>query len=305
MKLLFVAPETLLKENEYEEKYFLDYLSTKCNITHIVLDEAHGVVESSQDFRPKYKQLGILREYFPEVNIACYTATATPSDILEITTSLGIQDTVKLIDHQLHRENLHYTVLRKTDEVCQMMGVIRQYPKGTSGLIYCNTKDKCKQVSDYLNKQGFNSAFFYSTISKKEKNRVLEGFLNGEIDIVVGTSAFGTGINKSNVRFVLNLDTPPGINDMIQQLGRSGRDGEISKCYTLYSPSDIQTLKYILRMSISSPIRLQKAYNKLDDVTNFCKNKEDCRSSLILSYFGQTLNKPCGTCDNCLRGSFQ
>lgn len=303
MKILFVAPETLLKENDYEEKYFLDFLSTKCNITHIVLDEAHGVVESSQDFRPKYKQLGVLREYFPEVNIACYTATATPSHILEITTSLGIVDDFVLIDHQLHRENLHYNVLKKMDEVSQMMGIVRKYPKGTSGLIYCNTKEKCKQVSEYLTKQGFKSAYFYSTLSKKEKTRVLEGFLSGEIDIVVGTSAFGTGINKSNVRFVLNLDTPPGLNDMVQQLGRSGRDGDVSDCYTLFSLQDLQVLKYILRMSISSPVRLKKAYDKLEDVANFCKNKTDCRSQQLLNYFGQTLDKPCGTCDNCLRGS--
>lgn len=301
LKLLFVAPETLLKENEYGEKILLDYLSTQCYISHIVLDEAHGVVESSQDFRPKYKQLGVLKEYFPEVNIACYTATATPSDILEIATSLGIQDSLKLIDHQLHRENLHYTVLRKTDEVAQMMGVVRQYPKGTSGLIYCNTKDKCKQVSEYLNRQGFKAEFFYSTLSKKDKSRVLEGFLDGSIPIVVATTAFGTGINRGPVRFVLNLDTPSGINDMVQQLGRSGRDGEVSKCYTLYSPQDLNTLKYILRMSISSPNRLKKAYDKLDEVSRFCMNKSDCRSSLILNHFGQTLSRPCGTCDNCLR----
>lgn len=295
-----MAPETLLKENDYEEKYFLDYLVTKCNITRIVLDEAHGVVESSQDFRPKYKQLGILREYFPNVSIACYTATATPSDILEITTSLGIQDTVKLIDHKLHRANLHYTVLRKSDEISQMMGIVRQYPKKTAGLIYCNTKEKCKVITEYLNRQGYNAEYFYSTISKKDKNRILDGFLKNTIDIVVATSAFGTGINKPDVRFVLNIDTPGGLNDMVQQLGRSGRDGEVSKCYTLYSPSDIQTLKFILRMSITSPIRLKKAYSKLDDVVSFCTNKTDCRSSLLLTHFGQRLNTLCGTCDNCV-----
>ena len=203
----------MLKENDYEEKYFLDYLLNECNITHIVLDEAHGVVESSQDFRPKYKQLGILREYFPNINITCLTATATPSDVREIATSLGIQDTVTLIDHDLYRENLHYTVLRKTDEISQMMGLIRQFPKGTSGLIYCNTKDKCKQVSEYLNRQGFKSDFFYSTISKKEKERVLQEFLDGTIPIVCATSAFGTGINKAQPLYSKVL-TPTGFISM-------------------------------------------------------------------------------------------
>lgn len=260
-----------------------------------------GVVESSQDFRPKYKQLGVLKEYFPTINIACFTATATPSEILEISSSLGIQETVKVIDHPLHRPNLHHFVLRKTDEISQLMGVVRQYSKGTSGLVYCNTKEKCKQISDFLNKQGYKSEFFYSTISKKEKVRILEGFLDGSIPIVCATSAFGTGLNKSNVRFVMNIDTPPGINDLVQQIGRSGRDGEISKCYTLYSPSDVQTMKYILRMSISSPIRLKKAYDKVDQVVNYCKDKVTCRSQLLVNHFGQTLDKPCGTCDNCLR----
>lgn len=153
--------------------------------------------------------------------MSCFTATATPSDILEISTSLGVNESISLIDHSLQRDNLHYTVLRKTDEIAQMMGIIRQYPKGTSGLIYCNTKDKCKRVSDYLNSQGYKAEFFYSTISKKDKVRILEGFLKGTIDIVVGTSAFGTGINKPNVRFVLNIDTPDSFNSLLQQCGRS------------------------------------------------------------------------------------
>lgn len=238
------------------------------------------------------------------MNIACYTATATPSEILEITTSLNIQETVKLIDHDLHRSNLHYTVLRKTDEVAQMMGVIKQYPKGTSGLIYCNTKEKCKLLSEYLNRQGYKSDYFYSTIAKKEKNRILEGFLDGSIEIVIGTSAFGTGINKSNVRFVLNIDIPDSMSSLLQQCGRSGRDGEVSKCYTLYSPSDVQTLKYILRVSTTSPPRLKKSYAILDSVADFCKDKVNCRSQSLLNYFGQSLTNSCGSCDNCLRNSF-
>lgn len=187
-------------------------------MSHIIIDEVQAVSESSQDFRPKYKQLGILKEYFPNVNISCFTATATPSDILEITTSLNIKDSVKVIDHLLHRENLHFTVMRKTDEIAQLMGIVRQFTKGTSGLVYCNTKEKCKQISEYLNRQGFKAEFFYSTISKKEKYRILEGFIDGSIPIVVATTAFGTGINRGPVRFVVNIDTPSGINDMVQQL---------------------------------------------------------------------------------------
>lgn len=298
LKLLYVAPETLLRENEYDEPWFLNFLQVETNINHIVLDEAHSVLQSSQDFRPKYRQLDVLKEYYPDIPFTCLTGTASEEDIKEITSLLKITDYSTII-HSLYRPNLHQHVVRKIDELYQLMGILRKYPKGTSGLIYCNTKDKCSAISDYLNRNGFNTACFYSTISKKEKNRVLEGFLDKSIDIVVSTTAFGTGINHSSVRFVINLDCPSSMNDMVQQIGRAGRDGNISEVHTFYHPSDITKLKYILRMSITSPIRLKKAYDVLDDVIKFSINSKQCRNKLILQHYGQSLDEDCGTCDNC------
>lgn len=215
LKLLYVAPETLLNED------LLCFLSCDCNVVHIVIDEAHAMVESSQDFRPKYKQLGILKEYFIDTPFTALTATASVDDIAEVKDLLGFKDNFNRFIHDLDRPNLTWNVMRKTDEISQLLSIITRFPKGSSGLIYCNTKDKCKVISEYLNRNGYKSDYFYSTVSKKEKKRIQDAFLNNEIDIIVATSAFGTGINKSNVRFVLNLDTPSGISDLLQQVGRS------------------------------------------------------------------------------------
>ena len=301
LKLLYIAPETLLRTDDFEDYWFLNFLVSKARINHIVLDEAHATVESSQDFRPKYRLLGILKEYFEDVGVSCLTATASPSDILEIVKNLKLKDDFNFITHSLHRPNLHHHVLKKTDEISQMMSIITRLPKRSPGLIYCNTKEKCKNISDFLNKNGFKADFFYSTISKKEKDRVLKGFLDGSIDIVVATSAFGTGINKPDCRFVINQDMPSSMNDLLQQIGRSGRDGLPSINYTFFSQADVQKLLFIFRQSISSADRLLKAKKKLDAVLSFCENKTECRSKLLLAAYGQQLESDCGTCDNCKR----
>lgn len=296
LKLLYVAPETLLNEE------LLCFLSCEASISHIVIDEAHAMVESSQDFRPKYKELGILKEYFPEIPFTTLTATASPEDIQEVVDMLDFSPEYDKYFHNLDRPNLTWNVLRKTDEITQLMSLLTRYKKGSAGLIYCNTKEKCKTVSEYLNRNGYKSEYFYSTVSKKEKKRIQDAFLNNEVDIIVATSAFGTGINKPNVRFVINLDVPSGMNDLLQQGGRAGRDGLASHIFTIYSPVDVNKLKYILRMSISSPVRLTKAYAKLQKIIDHCTDKKTCRRVLLLNHYGQTYGKDdCGSCDNCLR----
>lgn len=302
LKLLYIAPETLLRTNDYDELWFLDFLKCECDINHIALDEAHAVVESSQDFRPKYRQLGVLKEYFDCIPFTCLTATATLENIREITSLLSMTD-YTLFDHHLYRPNLHQNVIRKIDETYQLMSLLQKYSKDTTGLIYCNTKEKCKTVSEYLNRNGYNSDYFYSTIGKKEKKRILDGFINGSINIVVATTAFGTGINNDKVRFVFNLDIPTSLNDHVQQGGRSGRDGDPADIYTFYHPADVTKLKFILRKSISSPIRLKKSCDVLDEVVAYCLNSKQCRNKLLLQAYNQTLESDCGTCDNCRKNS--
>ena len=262
----------------------------------------HAVVESSQDFRPKYRQLGILREYFTDeyhTPLTVLTATASIPDILEISKNIKMDKDLDLFDHHLFRSNLHYNVIKKIDEHKQLMSLLSKYGVGTQGLIYCNTRQKCEDLCSYLNRQGFKAEFFHSTLSKKEKTRILDGFVNDTIKIVIATSAFGTGINVAAVRFVINLDMPPSFNDCLQQMGRAGRDGLISQCYIFYSPQDINTLKFILRQSVKSPDRLRKAYKNVDSIVDFCKNIKDCRSRLLLKHYGQDLQENCNTCDNC------
>lgn len=188
LKLLFIAPETLLRTDSYGDYWFLNFLINESKISHIVLDEAHAVVESSGDFRPLYRRLGVVREYFKsaglDVPITCLTATATPSEILEITSNLGMED-FEVFDHHLYRPNLHYNVIRKLDERRQLMSLLANYNKDTQGLIYCNTRKKCEEVKEYLNRQGFNTEFFHSLLPKKQKKRILDGFVDGSIKIVI------------------------------------------------------------------------------------------------------------------------
>lgn len=431
LKLLYIAPETLLKED------FLEFLQIEANINHIAIDESHALVQSSQDFRPKYRQLSILREYFPDQPYTALTATATPEDIEEISESLRFREDYNLFKHNLHRQNLRHNVKRKFNEIRQLMEIVTEYPKGTSGIVYCNTKKKCEAISSYLEKNGYKSAPFYSTISKGKKKEVLDKFLSNDVDIVVATSAFGTGINKSNIRFIINIDIPASMNDLLQQCipldsiistdkgykkaidvdinkdklltfnevegiceykeiiktihgitnqwylfktkkgrelrvtaehpiyvinkfikasdvkvediiqlddgkrdiidsvsiievhkestinftvkdnnnyyvnnilthncGRSGRDGEDSDTYVLYSLEDASLLKYIFRMSYRNPARLQKAYDKVDEVLEYLQDQKTCRSLQLLNAYGQQFSegiKSCGVCDNCKR----
>lgn len=294
--MLYIAPETLLNET------LLVYLFEKCLISQIVLDESHCCVEASQDFRPKYKQLGILRDYFPDIPYTALTATANESDINEIAEILQLKENYNKFIHNLDRSNISYHVIKKTNETEQLERLLKSYPKNTCGLIYCNTKDKCQQVSNHINKLGYKSEFFYSTISKKEKRRIQEAFLKNEIDIVVATTAFGTGINKPNVRFVINSDIPSGMNDLVQQLGRGGRDGLPTDGYVFYSGQDVTKLKFILRQSITSPSRLNQAYRKLDLVVNYCRETQICRRQMLLHHYGQPMKVAfCDNCDICKR----
>lgn len=278
----------------------LCFLVGDCLINHIVIDECHAMVEASQDFRPKYKQLGILKEYFPIVPYTALTATASAEDIEEINSLISFKEDFNKFIHNLDRPNLSYHVVKKVDEVAQLMGVVTRLPKKSSILVYCNTRDKCKIVSDFLNKNGYKSDYFYSTITKSKKKQIQDDFLEGTLDIIVSTTAFGTGINKPNVRAVVNLDIPASMNDLLQQGGRAGRDGLPSSVYVLYSPHDANKLRFILQKTVSSPLRLIKSYQKLDSVLNYAKDRSTCRRTYLLRYYGQALETEfCGNCDNC------
>lgn len=296
LKLLYIAPETLLKEE------LLEFLQCVATINHIAIDEAHALSQSSQDFRPKYRQLLMLREYFPEQPYTALTATATIDDIEEIIISLGYSSDFNMFTHNLHRDNLKHNVLRKVNELPEVMELLQKYPKGTSGIIYCNTKAKCSKISEYINRNGYKSEAFFSTVTKTKKKQILETFLSNDVDIVVATSAFGTGINKPNIRFIINVDIPSSMNDLLQQCGRAGRDGLDSDTYVLYSPDDVGLLKYIFKMSFKSIVRLQQAHKKLDEVVYYLNNRRTCRSKQLLNAYGQDLPEgqtSCGGCDVC------
>lgn len=299
LKLLYMAPETLLKLNEHEEYVWLNYFSESCTINHIAIDEAHSILEASQDFRPKYKKLKIVIDHFLEHNIpvTALTATCSPSGIQEVMQSLDVKE-YQIYSHHLHRENLHFKSVLKVDEKIQLLQILKKY-KNSKGLIYCNTRNKCEIVSEYLNTLGKKTAYFHSTIKKSDKLKILNDILNGQIDCVICTSSFGTGVNIPDIRYVINLDIPDSFNTLLQQWGRAGRDGNSSDCYVLYSREDVGILKFIFKKSIKSPVRLSKAYKELDEVYKFCLSTYSCRSEQLLNYYGQNLNNNLCNCDYC------
>jgi len=289
LKLLYLSPERLLSDG------FVDFLK-KTKLSFIAIDEAHCVSMWGHDFRPEYRQLGALRQIFPDVTIAAYTATATEQVRNDIAQQLRLKEPEILIG-SFDRPNLVYKVRPRKTVLKQVCEVLDRH-KGESGIIYCIRRKDVDNMCAQLATKGYSVAPYHAGMTDEDRKNNQEQFINEKVDTIVATIAFGMGIDKSNVRYVIHTGMPKSLEHYQQESGRAGRDGLEAECCLFYSGGDYGTWKSLMR---DMPVEAQKiAMIKLSGMYSYCTGGV-CRHKAILRYFGQDLNKDnCTACDMCL-----
>ncbi len=290
VKLLYIAPESLQKEEIFN---LLKSIRVDC----ITVDEAHCISEWGHDFRKDYRQLGIFRKHFPSSVCIGLTATATPRVQDDICNNLNMTNHKKFVA-SFNRENLFLEVVPKLDSFQQTVDFLRAHPD-QSGIIYCFSRKQVDDLHEDLTYLGFSTKPYHAGLSDEERNRNQELFTKDEVLIIVATIAFGMGINKSNVRFVIHHDLPKNLESYYQEIGRSGRDGLRSDCLLLYSYSDVSKINYFIDQKEDEVERLA-AKEHLDAMVKYAES-EFCRRHKLINYFGESYWKDyCGMCDNCI-----
>ena len=287
-KLLYVAPESLIKEDNVA-------LLREIKISFYAIDEAHCISEWGHDFRPEYRRIRSLVEDIGRAPIIALTATATPKVQSDILKNLGIPD-ARIFKSSFNRPNLYYEVRDKVDAEKDIIKYIRQN-QGKSGIIYCLSRKKVEELSQLLNINGIKSVPYHAGLDARTRTENQDKFLMEEIDVVVATIAFGMGIDKPDVRFVIHYDIPKSIESYYQETGRAGRDGEEGRCITYYSYKDIQKLEKFMQ---GKPVSEQEIGKQLlSEVVAYAESSQ-CRRKLLLNYFGEDYTKSdCCSCDNC------
>ncbi|MGN0143551.1 MAG: DNA helicase RecQ [Clostridium sp.] len=290
-KIIYVSPERL------ESKVFIDMVRN-INISQIAIDEAHCVSQWGHDFRKSY--LGISKFYnLIESNpvISAFTATATYEVREDSIKLLGLKNPY-VYKGDINRENLRLTVLKEVDKLEELKDIIRENEE-KSGIIYCVSRKEVDMLHYYLKDLGYNVGKYHGGLSDEEKDRYQEDFLYERINIIVATNAFGMGIDKSNIRYIVHFTLPQNIESYYQEIGRGGRDGELCRCYLFYSENDISRVEYIINKS-SLMSRREIQLRKFQSMIDYC-NLSDCYRKFILNYFGNDhkLNY-CNNCSNCL-----
>jgi len=289
LKLLYLAPERLVSDS------FLKILRTT-EVSFIAVDEAHCVSMWGHDFRPEYRQLEILKKTFPGVTIGAYTATATEKVRTDIAEQLNLQDPEMIIG-SFDRPNLVYKVQQRTDKIRQVCEVLDRH-KGESGIIYCIRRKDVEAVCAELNSKGYNTAPYHAGMMAEWRKNNQDDFIKEKVNAIIATIAFGMGIDKSNVRYVIHTGMPKSPEHYQQESGRAGRDGLEAECCLFYSAGDYGIWKSLMRDM--EPEAHKIALVKLNEMYSYCTGGV-CRHKAILRYFGQDLDKAnCAACDICL-----
>jgi len=289
VKMLYVAPETFLKPN------ILNLLSS-ANVSCIAVDEAHCISKWGHDFRPKYRRISQARKLFKNAVCIALTATATEQVRLDIQKNLGFAIENEFIA-SFDRPNLMIRIIDKWEPLKQTIDLIKTH-SGKSGIIYCSSRKTTEYMAMALSKTGLSAIPYHAGMKAKDRTENQELFMSGEVQTIVATTAFGMGIDKQNIRFVLHYDLPQSIEGYYQEIGRAGRDGLVSDCLMLFSHVDVSKIKWAIQFKKDHAQKLANIH--LMDLLQFIKSGS-CRRKSLLSYFGERyLPENCNMCDSCV-----
>ncbi|MCE7062897.1 DNA helicase RecQ [Dyadobacter sp. CY343] len=291
LKLLYIAPESLTKEDN------LDFLK-KVKISFVAIDEAHCISEWGHDFRPEYRRIYGIIENIGQLPIIALTATATPKVQQDIRKNLQMEE-AETFKSSFNRKNLYYEIRPKKDVKKQLIRYIRNN-KGKSGIVYCLSRKTVEEVAELLNVNDVRALPYHAGLDSNTRMSNQDAFLNEEADVIVATIAFGMGIDKPDVRFVIHYDVPKSLEGYYQETGRAGRDGLEGNCLMFYSYDDIQKLeKFNKDKTVTERDNARHLLNEMVAYSTLGV----CRRRQLLSYFGEYLDKDCGFCDNCIKST--
>ncbi len=302
-RLLYVAPERLMLETFLERALNWD-------IAQFAIDEAHCISEWGHDFRPEYRELKKLRKHLPDVPIMALTATATERVRADIIKELELRDPRAYVA-SFNRPNLTYRVIPKTAAYEQLLTFVRSRPND-SGIIYCASRKRTESLARNLNEDGVSAKPYHAGLTNVERTKHQDAFLRDDVRVITATIAFGMGINKPNVRFVVHYDLPKNLESYYQETGRAGRDGLPSECVLLFSPGDVAKQLHFIDEKTEKEARIARA--QLQQMVHYAETRK-CRRATLLEYFGETypakrdgvggqtppLQVSCESCDNCLQ----
>ena len=290
IQILYVSPEKAVGED------FIDLMAS-LPVTLIAVDEAHCISMWWHQFRPEYRSLAVLKERFPGVPMVALTATATPDVRDDIARQLNLSDPSVYVG-SFNRENLRYTVVRKEEDAFERLRGYLRSRRGGAGIVYVGTREGAETLAARLRAGGIPALPYHAGMTAGAREETQDKFIGGKIPVVCATSAFGMGIDKPDVRFVVHYDMPKTLEAYYQESGRAGRDGKESDCILYYSDDDARRLRSFIDRDLASEFQREVARSKLQSMVDYC-TATGCRRAILLGYFGERIEEPCNGCDAC------